>query len=94
MSFSIVQRTIAGFTLMLALILIIGGISYGNTNRIHSRLQHVTEVSTPMVISASQLLASLRENQLKVIDYQTTTNLHLLALKKVDVKSRTPFSSP
>ncbi|MCD9491665.1 HAMP domain-containing protein [Photobacterium phosphoreum] len=86
MSFSIVQRTIAGFTLMLALILIIGGISYGNTNRIHSRLQHVTEVSTPMVISASQLLASLRENQLKVIDYQTTTNLHLLALKKVDVK--------
>lgn len=86
MSFSIVQRTIAGFTLMLVLILIIGGISYGNTDRIHSRLQNVTEVSTPMVISASQLLASLRENQLKVIDYQTTTNINLLALKKVDVQ--------
>ena len=86
MSFSIVQRTIAGFILMLVLILIIGGVSYSNTDRIHSRLQYVTEVSTPMVISASQLLASLRENQLKVIDYQTTTDLNLLALKKADVQ--------
>ncbi|MEC6908718.1 methyl-accepting chemotaxis protein [Photobacterium piscicola] len=86
MSLSIVQRTIAGFSLMLVLILILGGISYGNTDRIHSRLQHVTEVSTPMVISASQLLASLRENQLKVIDYQTTTNIDVLALKKADVQ--------
>ncbi|MEC6881926.1 HAMP domain-containing methyl-accepting chemotaxis protein [Photobacterium piscicola] len=86
MSLSIVQRTIAGFTLMLVLILLLGGISYGNTDRIHSRLQHITEVSTPMVISASQLLASLRENQLKVIDYQTTTNIGVLAIKKADVQ--------
>ncbi len=85
MSLSIVQRTIVGFIIMFILIAVVGSISYINTNRIHDRLTDVTEVSTPMVISASQLLASLRENQLTVIDYRTTESAALLAERKAAV---------
>ncbi len=85
MSLSIVQRTIVGFIIMFILIAVVGSISYINTNRIHDRLTDVTEVSTPMVISASQLLASLRENQLTVIDYRTTESAALLAERKAVV---------
>nr|WP_305463202.1 MCP four helix bundle domain-containing protein [Photobacterium leiognathi] len=78
MSLSIVQRTIVGFIIMFILIAVVGSISYINTNRIHDRLTDVTEVSTPMVISANQLLASLRENQLTVIRATVQRNLLLL----------------
>ncbi|PQJ62583.1 HAMP domain-containing methyl-accepting chemotaxis protein [Photobacterium angustum] len=82
MSLSIVQRTIVGFIIMFILIAVVGSISYINTSRIHDRLTDVTEVSTPMVTSASQLLASLRENQLSVVDYRTTQSSNLLNERK------------
>ncbi|WP_261858437.1 HAMP domain-containing methyl-accepting chemotaxis protein [Photobacterium sanguinicancri] len=82
MSLSIVQRTIAGFALMFLLIAIVGGISYSNTNRIHSRLLDVTENSTPMVISSSQLLANLLESQLMLVEYRMTNELSTLTTKK------------
>ena len=85
MSLSIVQRTIVGFIIMFILIAVVGSISYINTSRIHDRLTDVTEVSTPMVTSASQLLASLRENQLSVVDYRTTQSSNLLNERKESV---------
>ena len=85
MSLSIVQRTIVGFIIMFILIAVVGSISYINTSRIHDRLTDVTEVSTPMVTSASQLLASLRENQLSVVDYRTTKSSNLLNERKESV---------
>ncbi len=85
MSLSIVQRTIVGFIIMFILIAVVGSISYINTSRIHDRLTDVTEVSTPMVTSASQLLASLRENQLSVVDYRTTQSSNLLNDRKESV---------
>ncbi|KJF83321.1 methyl-accepting chemotaxis protein [Photobacterium angustum] len=94
MSLSIVQRTIVGFIIMFILIAVVGSISYINTSRIHDRLTDVTEVSTPMVTSASQLLASLRENQLSVVDYRTTQSSNLLNERKEAVsKAQREFNT-
>ncbi|KJF93765.1 chemotaxis protein [Photobacterium angustum] len=94
MSLSIVQRTIVGFIIMFILIAVVGSISYINTSRIHDRLTDVTEVSTPMVTSASQLLASLRENQLSVVDYRTTQSSNLLNERKEAVsKAQSEFNT-
>ncbi|MGF1829935.1 methyl-accepting chemotaxis protein [Photobacterium angustum] len=94
MSLSIVQRTIVGFIIMFILIAVVGSISYINTSRIHDRLTDVTEVSTPMVTSASQLLASLRENQLSVVDYRTTQSSNLLNEQKEAVsKAQREFNT-
>ena len=59
MSISIVQRIRLGFALLLLLLLLLGGISYLKTARIHGRFLQVTEEATPLTLSASQLRETL-----------------------------------
>lgn len=72
MRLSIVQRTIAGFVIMFVLLAILGGISYFNTTAINLSLNKVTQETTPLVVSSTNLKQALLKNNLSYLKFRTT----------------------
>lgn len=78
MSLSIVQRTIAGFILMFLLIILLGAISLISTSKLNNRLEDVTDIATPMVASANELLSRLLKSELDLFQYIKERDLNNL----------------
>lgn len=81
MSLSIVQRTIAGFILMFLLIILLGTISLISTNKLNNRLEDVTDIATPMVTSANELLSRLLKSEIDLFQYIKEQDLNNLQVR-------------
>ncbi|SIR53979.1 methyl-accepting chemotaxis protein [Aeromonas sp. RU39B] len=72
MSLSIVQRIIAGFVLMLLLLIVLGAVSALKIRGINAGLTDVTERSTPLVVTAASLKGTLQDANRWVLEYRTS----------------------
>ncbi|MGL4715426.1 MAG: MCP four helix bundle domain-containing protein, partial [Aeromonas sp.] len=82
MGLSIVQRIIAGFVLMLLLLILLGMISAFKIKGINDGLSAVSDRATPLVVSVASLKGALQDSNRWVLVYRTsedTTQLPQLA---------------
>ncbi|MFM5465458.1 methyl-accepting chemotaxis protein [Aeromonas simiae] len=72
MSLSIVQRIIAGFVLMLLLLILLGTVSALKIRGINAGLTEVTERATPLVVAAANLKGTLQDANRWVLEYRNS----------------------
>ena len=72
MGFSIVQRIIAGFVLMLLLLILLGMISAFKIKGINDGLSAVSDRATPLVVSVASLKGALQDSNRWVLVYRTS----------------------
>ena len=72
MGLSIVQRIIAGFVLMLLLLVLLGFISILKIRGINEGLSQVSDRATPLVIAAAGLKGALQDSNRWVLTYRTS----------------------
>lgn len=72
MSLSIVQRIIAGFVLMLLLLILLGTVSALKIRGINAGLTDVTERSTPLLVAAATIKGNLQDANRWVLEYRTS----------------------
>ncbi|KXF82167.1 methyl-accepting chemotaxis protein [Enterovibrio coralii] len=66
MKFSVVQRTIAGFTLVFVLMALLSSVSLFNAQTLQSKVEQITDQSTPMVVASGDLITQLMRTNLLV----------------------------
>ncbi len=71
MGLSIVQRIIAGFVLMLLLLILLGVISTLKIRGINDGLSQVSDRATPLVIAVASLKGALQDSNRWVLVYRT-----------------------
>ena len=72
MGLSIVQRIIAGFVLMLLLLVLLGFISILKIRGINEGLSQVSDRATPLVIAVAGLKGALQDSNRWVLTYRTS----------------------
>ncbi|MCC4796517.1 chemotaxis protein [Enterovibrio norvegicus] len=70
MKLSVVQRTIAGFALMFVLIALLSSVSLFNANTLQSKVEQITDQTTPMVVTSGNLITQLMHTNLLVSTFQ------------------------
>ncbi|EOU2462987.1 methyl-accepting chemotaxis protein [Vibrio navarrensis] len=78
MGLSIVQRIIAGFVLMLLLLILLGVISTFKIQGINDGLSQVTDKATPLVVSVAGLKEALQESNRWVLEFRTSEDANEL----------------
>ncbi|MBE4593002.1 methyl-accepting chemotaxis protein [Vibrio navarrensis] len=78
MGLSIVQRIIAGFVLMLLLLILLGVISTFKIQGINDGLSQVTDRATPLVVSVAGLKEALQESNRWVLEFRTSEDANEL----------------
>ncbi|MDU1144997.1 methyl-accepting chemotaxis protein [Aeromonas rivipollensis] len=78
MGLSIVQRIIAGFVLMLLLLVLLGFISILKIRGINEGLSQVSDRATPLVIAVAGLKGALQDSNRWVLTYRTSEDATLL----------------
>ncbi|MGF1707780.1 methyl-accepting chemotaxis protein [Enterovibrio baiacu] len=76
MKLSVVQRTIAGFTLMFILIALLSSVSLFNAKTLQNKVEQITEQTTPMVITSGNLITQLMHTNLLVSSFQTNPEIN------------------
>lgn len=72
MGLSIVQRIIAGFVLMLLLLILLGVISTLKIRGINDGLSEVSDRATPLVMAVAGLKEALQESNRWVLEFRTS----------------------
>ncbi|ENM5734727.1 methyl-accepting chemotaxis protein [Vibrio mimicus] len=78
MGLSIVQRIIAGFVLMLLLLILLGVISTFKIRGINDGLSEVTDRATPLVMAVAGLKEALQESNRWVLEFRTSEDANEL----------------
>ena len=95
MGLSIVQRIIAGFVLMLLLLVLLGFISILKIRGINEGLSQVSDRATPLVIAVAGLKGALQDSNRWVLTYRTSedaTQLPQLASQFKAQQARSPIA--
>ena len=79
MSLSIVQRIIAGFVLMLLLLILLGTVSALKIRGINAGLTDVTERSTPLLVAAATIKGNLQDANRWVLEFRTSQDANALS---------------
>lgn len=66
MKLSVVQRTVAGFTLMFVLMALLSSVSLFNAQSLQNKVEHITEQTTPMVVASGSLITQLMQTSLLI----------------------------
>ncbi|MDD1781745.1 methyl-accepting chemotaxis protein [Enterovibrio sp. ZSDZ35] len=66
MKLSVVQRTIAGFALVFVLMALLSSVSLFNAKTLQSKVEQITDQSTPMVVASGNLITQLMRTNLLV----------------------------
>ncbi|EMB50454.1 methyl-accepting chemotaxis protein [Vibrio mimicus] len=88
MGLSIVQRIIAGFVLMLLLLILLGVISTFKIRGINDGLSEVTDRATPLVMAVAGLKEALQESNRWVLEFRTSEDVNELPQFSSQFKSQ------
>ncbi|MGF1685498.1 methyl-accepting chemotaxis protein [Photobacterium japonica] len=66
MKLSVVQRTVAGFALMFVLMALLSSVSLFNAQSLQNKVEHITEQTTPMVVTSGHLMTQLMQTSLLI----------------------------
>ncbi|KLV08954.1 chemotaxis protein [Photobacterium aquae] len=71
MTLSVVQKTVVGFAIMFALMASLSGVSLFNATTLQSKVEQITDQSTPMVVASGNLITQLMQSNLLVSTFHT-----------------------
>lgn len=71
MKLSVVQKTIAGFALMFLLMALLSGVSLFNAKTLQSKVEQITDQTTPMVVASGNLMTQLMQTSLLISTFHT-----------------------